>query len=189
MAELRAIEADIEQDCTAIELAAALPDDATVCVLGWPDLVGEAIDRRGDLRVLAVDVGDLGSSFSRLLRRRGVDAGEVDAIDLSAAVRDADVVLIEVLIAAGDEVLAERLSYAAAAAAYCAQVPVWAVTGVGRCVPPQVLAAIHERGHDGESVPVGLFSDVVGTTGLRGPIESMVAECGFAPELLRMSAL
>jgi hypothetical protein len=189
VAELRAVEADMENDRTAIELAAALPDGATVCVLGWPDLIGEAIDRRGDVRVLAIDVADLGSSFSRQLQRRGVDADEVDAADLSAAVRDADFVLVEVLIAAGSEALAERLSYAAAAAAYCAEIPVWAVAGVGRCVPNNVMAALHERGHDGESVPAGLFTDIVGTGGRSGPLETFDAECGFAPELLRMSVL
>ena len=37
----RCVEA-IEDDTTADELAMALPDDATVCVVGWPDLVAQA---------------------------------------------------------------------------------------------------------------------------------------------------
>ena len=33
---------DIEMDPTPDLLVDALPDDATVCVVGWPDLIGEA---------------------------------------------------------------------------------------------------------------------------------------------------
>ena len=52
---------ELEDDPTADELAHALPADATVCVLGWPELAGEALARRGDVEVLAVDALDEGS--------------------------------------------------------------------------------------------------------------------------------
>src|SRR3954447_9571079 len=38
---------EINADDTAGVLAYQLPDDATVCVLGWPDVIGEALPRRG----------------------------------------------------------------------------------------------------------------------------------------------
>ena len=39
------------------QLVDALPDGATVATVGWPELVGQALVRRGDVRVLAVDAG------------------------------------------------------------------------------------------------------------------------------------
>src|SRR5438552_2777432 len=46
---------DIEADPTPQVLAARLPDDATVVVIGWPEQASEAVRRRGDLEVLVVD--------------------------------------------------------------------------------------------------------------------------------------
>ena len=61
---------EIEGDRTAAELAFALPEDATVCVIGWPELVGEALPPRGDVEVLAVDSLGEGSGLVRRLRAR-----------------------------------------------------------------------------------------------------------------------
>ena len=55
----------IELDPTPDHLAASLPEGATVCVLGWPDLAGEAVLQRGDLRVLAIDTAGQGSEIGR----------------------------------------------------------------------------------------------------------------------------
>jgi hypothetical protein len=53
--EIQRVLDDLADDCTVRELEFAVPADASVCVIGWPDLVGEALLRRGDLRVLVVD--------------------------------------------------------------------------------------------------------------------------------------
>ena len=71
---------EIEGDRTAAELAFALPEDATVCVIGWPELVGEALPPRGDVEVLAVDSLGEGSGLVRRLVQAGIDA--VDVPDL-----------------------------------------------------------------------------------------------------------
>ena len=42
--------------------------------IGWPDLVGIALARRGDIRVLAVDAGHHGSSFVQRLERVEVES-------------------------------------------------------------------------------------------------------------------
>src|SRR3546814_5833650 len=60
---------DIQADTTPAELAFALPEDATVCVIGWPELVGEALLRRGDVEVLAVDRSEEHTSELQSLMR------------------------------------------------------------------------------------------------------------------------
>src|SRR5690348_16688894 len=59
--------AEIEDDPTATILAAALPDDATVTIVGWPDVAAAALARRGDLEVLVVDAMGDGSALARRL--------------------------------------------------------------------------------------------------------------------------
>ena len=79
----RCVEA-IECDTTADELAMTLPDESTVCVVGWPDLVAQALIRRGDVLVLAVDAADgglygHGGGLARRLQRADVEVEEVAA--------------------------------------------------------------------------------------------------------------
>ena len=69
--------AQVQADRTAAELAHALPDDATVTVLGWPDEIGEALPRRGDVEVLAVDTRGEASGFVSQLWRADVEATDV----------------------------------------------------------------------------------------------------------------
>ena len=59
-AEIRDALDELEDDRTPGELAHALPDDATVLVLGWPEFAAEALPRRGDVEVLVVDVARRG---------------------------------------------------------------------------------------------------------------------------------
>ncbi|HKA05300.1 MAG TPA: hypothetical protein VKD67_13265, partial [Acidimicrobiales bacterium] len=59
---------EIAADPTAAALADVLPSDAMVCVLGWPDIVGDVLVRRGDLDVLVVDALGEGSGLARRLR-------------------------------------------------------------------------------------------------------------------------
>ena len=49
-ATARRLADEIDADLTPDVLIDSLPADATVCVVGWPDLAGEAILRRGDIR-------------------------------------------------------------------------------------------------------------------------------------------
>jgi hypothetical protein len=202
----RDLAAEIEYDVTPDHLYDALPDDATVCVVGWPDLVGDAVMRRGDVRVLAVDANDEGSSFVRRLQRADVDAEVVPAAGMSAAALAADIVLIEALACGPSEALAATGSRALASVAYCSEVPTWLVAGRGRRLPEPLFAALLDRVADvrapwdaaAEPLPLALFSAVVGPDGVvavdpaaAGAVRSglLAAECPVAYELTRPSPL
>jgi hypothetical protein len=187
---------ELEDDPTVDELAHALPADATVCVLGWPELVGEALARRGDVEVLAVDALDEGSGLVRRLRFAGVDATDVPLSGLGAAAAAADLVVLEASAAGTTGLVAVAGSRAAAAVAHQAGVPVWAVAGLGRRLPGPLFGALLGRlaeEHAGEPweaadevVPSAVLTRVC--TGV-GPIEPHVAlanaDCPVAEELLR----
>lgn len=184
----------VTDDITPLVLADALPEGARVCVIGWPDLVGEALLGRGDVEVLAVDSLDQGSAFVRRLERSEVTAEVVEPAGVAAAVLAADVVLVEALAASPDDLLASPGSRAAASVAYCAEVPVWAVVGCGRVLPPAAFRSMVERVLDvrspwlaeAEVVPLALAAEVVRHDGRRPAGEGpLVAECAAVPELLR----
>ncbi|MGH9061492.1 MAG: hypothetical protein ACRDZY_18560, partial [Acidimicrobiales bacterium] len=63
--------AELEGDRTEAQLARALPDDATVLIVGWPDVAAGALRRRGDLEVLVADAGGDGSALARRLDDAG----------------------------------------------------------------------------------------------------------------------
>jgi hypothetical protein len=192
---------DLEADPTPDVLVDALPDAATVCVVGWPDLIGEALLRRGDSTVLAVDTDDGGmgsSAFVRRLQRADVDAEIVPAAGLAAAVLASDVVVIEALAACDGDLLAGAGSRALASVGYCSEVPVWAVVGRGRCLPSALFEAMGHRQAEfrvpwdapAESVPLGLSHWVVGPHGVvPSPDASLSPECPMSYELLRSSAM
>jgi hypothetical protein len=176
-----------------------LPDDATVTVVGWPDLAGDAVMRRGDVRVLAVDADDEGSAFVRRLQRADVDAEVVPAAGLSAAVVASDVVLVEAMACGGGDVVAAPASRAVASVGWCSEVPTWLVAGRGRRLPDGLAATMVERLADvrapwdaaAEVLPAALFRSVVGPTGaldVDDPV-ALAPECPMAHELVRPSPM
>ena len=191
----------IEDDPTPEAIIDALPADATVTVLGWPDLGGEALLRRGDATVLAVDVADEGAAFVRRLQRNDVEAEIVEPGGIGAAVVASDVVLVEALACTASQALAVQGSLAAASVAYAAEVPVWLVVGRGRCLPDSVFEVVVDRAEaqavlpwraEAEPMPVGLFSHVARDVGvfdrtLLGDL--LKPECPVAVELLRPSPM
>lgn len=190
---------EVEADPTPDHLFDLLPDGATVCVIGWPDLIGDAVLRRGDVRVLAVDADDEGAAFVRRLQRSDVDADIVPPSGLAGAVLACDIVLIEALAAAHGEALVAPMSRALASVAYCSEVPAWLVAGCGRRLPDGLFTHMLERVADSrvpweaaaEIVAVGLFTSVIGPFGAADPADpdALVAECAMAYELLRSSAI
>lgn len=202
---------EVEDDPTPRTLAHALPDEATVCVVGWPDLAGDALARRGDVRVLAVDTDGNAGGLVRRLQRADVEADEIPAGAIATAVGLADVVVIEpaAVCAATDEGGGEALgpmgAHALAAAAYCAEVPVWIVAGVGRRLPATTWATLRERvGRAAlaeapwyareETFPIALATHVVDPTGVHELTDAsaaalLAAECPVAHELLRSSPI
>ena len=186
---------EIDADPTARELAHALPDGAAVCVLGWPEIVGEALPRRGDLRVLVVDAMDEGSGLVRRLMASDVDVADVPVTGLGAAASDVQVVLVEASAMGPDGLVAVAGSRAAAAVAHHAGVAVWAVAGVGRLLPARTWQAVERRVDDGsaepweledEVVPIDLVDQVAGPWGVMPVADAMRrVDCPVAPELLR----
>ena len=155
--------------------------------------------RRGDATVLVIDTNDEGSSLVRRLQRVDVQAEAVPAAGVAAAVAASDLVLVEAVAAGPDGVLCSLGSHAAAAVAYCSEVPLWLVAGRGRRLPEPMWRAMVERLeatiHDGwnqavEVVPLALATAVLGPDGLvDADASALVAECAMAHELLRMSAM
>jgi hypothetical protein len=191
----RCVEA-IEDDPTAARLASALPDDATVCLVGWPDQIAQALVRRGDVTVLAVEGSTDPYGLARRLRRLDLAVEEVPASALAAAASAADVVLVEGEAIGPDAFVAPSGTHAAAAVGYCAEVPVWLVGGVGRLLPHDLwLAVISRLGTEGapweldhDVTPLSLASALCGPAGPEDVAEGLGRlDCPVAPELLRVS--
>jgi len=191
----------IEMDPTPDLLVYALPDGATVCIVGWPDLIGEALLRRGDATVLAIETDDdgMGSiAFVRRLRHADVDAQIVPPAGAAAAVLSSDLVVMEALASSTTDLLAIQGSRALASVAYCAEVPVWAVVGRGRCLPAPLFDAMVRRPStrtmpwelEAETVPLALSNWIATTHGIAptGDV-AMEPECPMSYELLRSSAM
>ncbi|MGH9126344.1 MAG: hypothetical protein ACRDZ8_16700 [Acidimicrobiales bacterium] len=195
VAAARAAGAEMEADPTAGLLAAALPDDATVAVVGWPDLAGVALRRRGDAEALVLDGGGEGRVLVRELDVAGTAALVVPDAGVAAAVVVSDLVIVEATAAGPDGILAALGSHAAAAVAAHREVPVWAVAGVGRALPAALWETLLQRVDAGDAepwdrpvelVPSSLLSAVVGPAGMATVDEGLgQATCPVAPELLR----
>lgn len=183
----------LEGDRTPSELAHALPDDATVLVVGWPEFAEEALPRRGDVEVLAVDVHGEGSGLVRRLLQSDVDAIDVPLAGLGAAAAEADLVLLEAGAVGPAEFLAVSGSRAAAAVARHNGAPVWLVAGVGRLLPERMWVPVRERvltdetwDADDEAVPLDLVDAVVGPTGPLAVVDAIRrTDCPVAPELFK----
>jgi hypothetical protein len=188
---------EMAEDRTPIELAYALPDDATVCVLGWPSVVAEALVRRGDVEVLVVDALGEGRGLARRLTRSDVVAIEVPPHGLGAAAAEADIVLLEASAVGPGGALCVSGSRAAAAVAVHAEVPVWVVGGVGRLMPGRFWEAIERRlsalgdpwDADDDIVPLDLVTRLCGEGGPEAVTEGLRrTACPVTPELFRPTA-
>ena len=187
---------EIATDPTAGRLEVELPEAATVVVLGWPEVVGEALVRRGDLRPLVVDALGEGSQLVERLWDNGVEAAEVDEGGLGPAVAAADLVVLEAAALGPEGFVAVPGARAAAAVARCAGLPVWLVAGAGRVLPRglwsslvvalSAVAAEEPWAAQDEIVPLDLVDAVVRPSGLVRTAElvSGPADCPDIPELL-----
>jgi hypothetical protein len=189
---------EMDGDTTSSVLARNLPDDATLVIVGWPELIANAVRRRGDAEVLVIEAGGDGLALSRRLRDAGLDTAEVPDGGVAAAAVVANLVLVEALAAGPGGILAVAGSHAAAAVARAAEVPVWAVVGVGRVLLQPMWDALLARLDDSgaepwdrpeELVPAALLDAVVTPAGLEA-VETALGHstAPVAPELLRSSA-
>lgn len=184
----------IDDDPTPRRLAAALPDEATVLTVGWPELGGAGLMLRGDVRVLCADSRFEASGFLQRLERYDVECEPVPAESIARAAAAADLALVEAVAASPARILAPVGSHVVAAVACSVATPVWLVAGVGRRLPVEYVDAIAARvvatgdGWDGDvdDLPAELVTHVVTEDGLaEGPV--LPPGCPFAPELLRTS--
>lgn len=185
---------EIDGDVTAECLAGELPEPATVVLLGWPEVTAAALARRADVASLVVDAGGdgEGSELAARLQGIGADAVEVAEGSMAAAVRVADLVVLEAAALGPEDFLAVSGAYAAATVARHAGVPVWLTAGVGRMLPPGLWTAMTqrlERAHSWtaaeEIVPLDLVELVVRPTGATSGAALITepADCPDAPEL------
>jgi hypothetical protein len=180
-------------DPTAGLLAEALPEDATVVVIGWPEQAAEALLARGDAKALVVDALDDGAALAGWLRRSGSDASVVPASGAAAAVASSDLVLLDAAAMGRTGMVSAAGSAAVAAVARHLDVPVWAVAGVGRVLPEPLWTALADglAGRPGaawdqteEIVPLDWVDAIAGPTGVLSPDEALARPtCPLAPEL------
>lgn len=184
----------LQDDKTTAALAYELPDDVTVTVIGWPELVGAALVRRGDIRSLVVDVLGEGTGLVRRLEQGDSRTDEVPPANLSGAVRWSNLVLLEASAVGPDAFVAVAGSMAAAAVAAHTDAQVWLVVGEGRLLPERLWQSVVDRMDqagepweaDEELVPLALVDRVVGPRGLES-VEALLrrTDTPVVPELLR----
>ncbi|MDZ7732091.1 MAG: hypothetical protein U5R31_02400 [Acidimicrobiia bacterium] len=138
---------EIEEDGTARELSHALPEGGPVVVIGWPELAGQALARRGDVEALVVDTFHEGSGLVRRLLQGDADAVDVPVAGLGAAVADADSSVLLEASAVGPTAFVGVSGRGAGRARdrRHAGVPVWLVAGVGRLLPARMWEALELR--------------------------------------------
>ena len=185
---------EIDTDQTIAALIETIPVDASVVVLGWPEMIVPALLKRGDVRVFAVDTFDDGARLVSKLERLGSAAVLVDERGVGAAAAEASLVLLEAHGLGPSGCTAAPGSRAAAAVAKLAGVPVWAVVGVGRVLPGRLWEAYARRlddeadpwDSDLELVPLSHLDAVVGPSGLVTPEDAVRrADCPITPELFK----
>ena len=187
---------EMEADATGRLLAAAIPDDASVVVVGWPAQAVTALRRRGDIEVLVVDVAGEAREAVDQLDALDVEAIEVPARSLATAVGLADLVLIDALAIGPERALVPAGSLAAAAVARHLDVPVWMIGGVGRLMPGSMFDALVNRWTDAvdpldaqdEVMALVLVDAIAGVAGVLDVDAALRhTDCPVAPELFRLA--
>ncbi len=171
-AEVRLVLDELADDPTARSLAHALPDEAGVVVLGSPAISGAALVRRGDVLPFVIDIHGTSVPLERRLLERDMDFEQVTVEGLGAAVREADLVLLEASAVGPTELLAVAGSLAAASVARVSGKQVWAVAGAGRLLPRSMYEPVRDSAigdepwdADDEVVPLDLVDAIVGPSG------------------------
>lgn len=187
---------ELRADPTARLLAGALPDAATVVVVGDPDQAFGALSRRGDVRSLVVDVDGGVYDVVRHLERADTVSTPVPSRAVASAVADADLVLLEAMAVGPGQALVPAGSRAAAAVAGTLDLPVWLVAGVGRMLPARMWDALRDRWSQGidplDAAEEVLDLDLVQRlAGVDGPVDVADGlrrtDCPVAPELFRLA--
>jgi len=189
---MRDCELEIKNDSTMKSLRDAVPQDAAVCVIGWPTTVLNALASRGDLKLFVVESNGDGDAAVERLVSMDVEATLVQFEELSRAVSSCDILIIESLAAGPTEVLCSSGSHAVAALGYCLQKPVWLVTACGTRLPAPLWAAMTsgDAVNEVDLLSSSLFSRAISKDGIIDDLsQPFIAECPPTTELLRHSAM
>ena len=187
---------EIDDDPTSRVLAGAIEDGATVLTIGWPEVTGEALVRRGDVTVWCADSRHEASGFVQRLERHDVECEPMPHESLARAARLADIVLVDATAAGAQRVIAPIGSHVLAAVARSVGTPVWLVVGRGHRLPVEYVDAIGARVIDATSswdldvddLPTDLITHVASADGVSADVVAELRpDCPFAPELLRFS--
>jgi len=196
-AEADAVQGDLGSDQVGLSLALDLPDDATVVVVGWSAIAGEVNARRGDVRLL---VAAEESPPTRSLGRRRPWGFEDDALDVDedeavtvvpplgvgAAVKAADLLLVDAWAIGGDALVAAPGTLPAVAVAARTGTPVWVTVSVGRRLPDPLFKALSGRVFHDDVEPWDAPVDLLDLNGLDVTlVEPLEIPCPAPPELLR----
>jgi hypothetical protein len=185
---------ELEADATSRVLSGLLPDEGSVLVVGWPEIVGSALRRAGGLTPHVVDGGGQWAGAIHRLERSGIDLVEVPEAGVGPAVDACNLVLLEASALGPGGFVAPSGSRAAAAIASAAGVPVWVAAGVGRVLPGRLWSALAGRFDvdpepwlaDDELISLDLADAVVGPNGNLSPADALRrADCPIPPELLK----
>ena len=191
-----AIADEVDDDPAQRRIAAAFDDDATVLTIGWPEVAGAALMRRGNVTVLCADSRHEASGFMQRLERFEVPCEPIPTESLARAAHEADIILVEAVAAGTQRVIAPVGSHLIAAVARSVGTPVWLVAGAGTRLPTEYVDAIGRLVVDASSswdldvddLPLELVTHVAGADGVSDDVPAALRpDCPFAPELLRFS--
>lgn len=194
-AAIRRCEGELEADKTIKTLRDLVPQDAVVCVVGWPTAVLHALAPRGDLKIFIVESNGDGDAAVERLQNIDVDATLIQHENLSRIISQFDVVIVEALATGASDFLCSGGSHGVAALAYCEQKPVWLVTSCGTRLPEALWTGmLADIGADSQGavdvVPVSLVTQIISPNGVSLDVTTpFVAECPPTTELLRRSAM
>jgi len=160
--EARSVITELRSDPTSGHLAQCFPDGAKIGFNGWPDVIVEAMAKRGDCSALVVDVDGLGGSVVRRLGRCDVEAEAVDGARIAGMVSEVDVVVLEAGVCGPSAAMVDVGGLALAATARVVGRPVWLVVPAGTYLPEQYWQEIVERTVDGDEPAFLSQHEVIG---------------------------
>lgn len=185
---------DLESDGTDAALRYALPDEACVVVVGWPDAFGGSLQGRHDLRMFVVGDDTFIDRRVDQLIDADFDADLVSWAGVGQVMAQATHVIIGAEAVGPETLMTEHGTLTALTAATHWDVPVWCTAPVGSSLPQRMYDGMARRWHestnedrwerDHEEVPVSLVSTFVTAA---GPHEvgarPLPTTCPIVPEL------
>ncbi len=161
--ELASIVAELRLDGTDRLLAAELPADGVVAIVGSDALVLDAALERPDVTWVVIDSLGLGDRLMRRLERADHAVEKVGAESAGIAAASCDLVLVEAVAASPDRIVGLCGSRAVLAVAAAYQRPTLVAVARGRSMPDTMLAGMLVRLGERVDTPDALIETVPAT--------------------------